>query len=410
VKRFKFQKDFSKLSKSSGVYSFKTKGEFLYIGKAANLKERVKNHFQQPTYKDLKFIDKIDKIGFIKTENEIEALILEAELIKKHLPKFNVLWRDDKNYFYVRVQKETFPRLLLIHQKKEGDIGPFVDGKALKETLKVLRKVFPYRSCRNIPKKSCLWHQLNRCPAPCSLKTKVPEAEKKIEKESKRNIKNLIKILKGQKNQVLKNLKREMKKDSKELNFEGAARARDQIKNLEKVLEHKIILSKESNWPETEKILQKIIKTNKPLFRIEAYDVSNFQGKEAVGAMIVFIEGEPRKHLYRKFKIRLKETPDDIAMLKEIINRRLKHKEWPRPNLVLIDGGKAQLNTALIMNSRIIALAKRKNEVFVDNKKKVLLKSLPREIRDLILQLRDEAHRSAITYHRKLRKKKLIEK
>jgi excinuclease ABC subunit C len=428
------KREISKLPKVSGVYCFKNK-RILYIGKAANIRERVKNHFQQPGYKDYLFLNKVKKIGYIKTDSEIEALILEANLIKKYQPKYNVIWKDDKNYFFVGITKEDFPRIFIAHQTKKlinssthqliTYIGPFVDGKALKQTLKVLRKIFPYRSCYKIPNRPCLWYHLNRCPAPCLLKSKfikeIPLNSLKIKKISQQNAKNLIKILKEGKNSVLKDLKREMKILAKNQNFEEAAKIRDKIEALERVMENAKIFeirTEFKEWPEIEEKLKGILKTKKKISRIEAYDVSNIQGKMATGSMITFIDGKADKNFYRHFKIKIEEKPNDIAMLKEVLSRRFNHPEWPFPDLILIDGGKSQLNVAMkckVQNAKckmikVMALAKRKNELFIEGKKNpILLKNLPREIFNLILQLRDEAHRFAISYHKKLRKKKLFD-
>jgi len=454
--RFKYtdKSKFASLPKGPGVYVFKKGAKLLYIGKAENIKERVKSHFQQPGFRDNLFISEVSKIGYIKTQSEIEALILEAELIKKEQPKFNILWRDDKNYFYVGITKEDFPRVFITHQplsesgirnqelgikkKKIPNssfiihnssfryVGPFVDGKALKATLKILRRAFPYRSCKKIPKRVCLWHQLNRCPAPCQIKIKNQKS--KIKNQCQRNTKNIIKILQAKKTQVLRDLKREMKKFSQSQEYERAAKIRNQIKALENILKHTNIflwaesavirkpwLSYYGSWKKVEKALKDILKVKRKILRIEGYDVSNIQGVQATGAMIVFEKGEPNKNEYRKFKIKIAEKPNDVAMLKEIISRRLNHPEWKFPQVMLIDGGRAQLNAALsrIRNKelgiRVMSLAKRKNELFIAGKKKpVLLKELPQEISNLILHIRDEAHRFAITYHKKLRKKAFI--
>jgi excinuclease ABC subunit C len=447
----------SKLPKSPGVYMFKDKKKILYIGKAANIRERVKNHFQQPGYKDYLFLDKIKKIGYIKTYSEIEALILEANLIKKYQPKYNVIWKDDKNYFFVGKTIEDFPRVFLTHQTKKPYpqpytlnpkyVGPFVDGKALKQTLKVLRKVFPYRTCKNLPKRPCLWYHLGRCPAPCLIKTpkenlrfptgqaklasQIPGFREKIQEDCQRNAENIFKILRGEKIQVLKTLKKEMKGASKLEDFERAAKMRDQIESLEKVLANvKIFYELETNyvikkpwqnyhvWRRIEKKLKKILKTERGISRIEAYDVSNIQGQEATGSMVTFINGLPEKNFYRKFKIKISGKPNDIAMLKETLNRRLNHPEWGMPDLILIDGGRAQLNVAcqclipgVKQKMKVVALAKKENKLFVEGKENpILLKSLPREIFNLILQLRDGAHRFALTYHKKLREKVLLER
>ena len=321
MEKFKYlsKSKISQLPRTPGVYAFKKDSKkdsrLFYIGKAANIRKRVKNHPE--------LLGLARQLGYIKTESEIEALILEANLIKKYQPKYNVVWRDDKNYFYICITKEVFPRVFITHQPKQYEkysqtMGPFVDGKALKQTLKNLRKVFPYRSCKTLPKKPCLWFHLGQCPAPCLFQSQ----------------------------------------------------------------------------------------------RIEAYDVSNIQGQQATGAMITFIKGKPDKNLYRRFKIKIAGKPNDVAMLKEVLQRRFKHPEWGWPDLILIDGGKAQLNAAKeIIKHKIpvMALAKKRNELFVENQKNpILLKNLPREIFNLILQVRDEAHRFARKYHLQLRRKALL--
>ncbi|KPJ55413.1 hypothetical protein AMJ47_00940 [Parcubacteria bacterium DG_72] len=385
MQKFKFSKN---LPKTAGVYAFSAKGGnnqgFLYIGKAANIKNRVKNHFNQPTYKDEMFLDKIKRIGYIKTESEIEALLLESELIKKYKPKYNTLWKDDKNYFYVAITKPGY--VSLTHQPTR--LGPFVDGKAIKKTLRILRKTFPYYTQKKHGKGLCSWCHLGLCPGP------EPDLKK-----HKKNINNLKAVLKGKSQKVLKDLKKEMQTASKNHDFEKAGELRDKISSLEKVLHNSKIISNYLipqagvwNW------------LGKRVSKIEAYDISNIQGKLAAGSMVVFINGRPAKNLYRKFKIKITGKPNDTAMIKEVLKRRLKHKEWPLPDLFLIDGGKPQLSAAkeVVKNIPVIALAKRNNELFID-KKPILLKNMSREISNLILQIRDEAHRFAIAYHKKLR-------
>ena len=435
------------LPKTAGVYGFKKGKEILYIGKASNIRERVKNHFGQPHSlweQTLLRQGFGGRVGFIKTDSEIEALVLEANLIKKYQPKYNVVWRDDKNYFFVGITKEDFPRTFITHQPKQapaslmrpGLVGPFVDGRALKQTLKTLRKVFPYRSCKTLPKRPCLWYQLGRCPAPCLTKSKVAKEinlEMKLKKECQASAKNLIKILQGKKTQVLKELKKEMKKVSASQDFEKATKIRDQIRALEKILSHAKIFSFLPSNGEggrrkftffalltgVEEELKKILKIKNRVSRIEAYDVSNIQGEAATGSMVTFINGLPDKNFYRKFKIKIAGKPDDVAMIKEVLRRRFTHPEWGFPDLILIDGGRSQLNATLdILNQRksaksasisVLALAKKENKLFIEgHKKPVSLKTLPREIFNLILQLRDEAHRFAISYHQKLREKGLL--
>jgi len=407
------EKDFEKLPKNSGVYFFYDKKNLIYIGKAINIKNRVKNHFQQPSYRDKFFIEKVNKIGFIETNSEITALILEANLIKKHQPKFNIVWRDDKNYFYVAITKSERPIVYITHQKTENTeyIGPFVEGNSLKKTLKFLRRVFPYYTTKTHPKNKCTYCHLDLCPGP------NPDL-----KLYKNNIKKLKLILQGKSNSVLNSLKKEMKILSKNENFEEAGKVRDKIFALEKIMAHTNVIEqkenqKTDNWENTKKILQGITNQPKKISRIECYDISNIQGNQATGSMVVFIDGVADKSQYKKFKIRLPEKPNDIAMLEEIITRRLAHTEWDYPEIMLIDGGIAQLNIAIKVKDlnlktrpiKIISIAKKYKELFIEGRKEpILLKILPREIYNLVLQLDDEAHRFAITYHKKLRKQNLL--
>ena len=430
MEKFNFLKrdKIKQLPKTSGVYAFKKGEEFLYIGKAANIKKRVKNHFSQPTFRDNLFLKNIKKVGYIKTDSEIEALILEAKLIKKHSPLFNILWKDDKKYFFVAQTKEEFPRIFITHQPKQKSkqkiryVGPFVEGKALKETLKTLRRVFPYRSCVRLPKKPCLWYQLDRCPAPCLLKSRlgeqIPIAKTNLKKECQHNTRNIIKILEGKKQRVVKNLKKRMTSFSKKQDYKNAAKTKRQLEALGKILAHARVLQSlrptgDKDWSQTQKELKKLFAIN--IERIEAYDISNIQGAQASGSMVVFKKGIPDKNSYRKFKIKSTEQPNDVAMIKEVLKRRLKHPEWPYPQLILIDGGKAQLNAAKetldksglnkkVHLIKLASLAKKENKLFLENKRMpVKLSSLAQSLEFLILFARDEAHRFAQKYHHKLR-------
>jgi len=422
MEKFKLinRQDSDMLPKTAGVYAFFEDKKLVYIGKAVNIRNRVKSH------KDF-FMGKVDKFGYFETGSEIEALILEANLIKKHQPKYNVVWRDDRNYFYVAIEKNSqkVPFIYITHQKKNGVdyVGPFVEGNALKKTLRFLRRAFPYYTTKKHSKLNCTWCHLGLCPGP------NPNLD-----EYKKNIKKLILILKGKRGTVLKSLRKEMKLLSKENKYEDAAKIRDRIYNLQQVMSHTHVINAgmdmSGNFATTKNtatdLLQKIIGIEK-INRIECYDVSNIQGKSATGSMIVFIDGKPEKSQYKKFKIFTKDTPDDIAMLKETIVRRLIHKEWNYPDAMLIDGGKAHLNIAIKckINSgsvfgssqkhyhyrhvKIMALAKGRQELFIENRNEPIpLKILPQEVQNLILQLDSEAHRFAISYHKKLRKNKLL--
>ncbi|MEK7542571.1 MAG: UvrB/UvrC motif-containing protein [Patescibacteria group bacterium] len=423
--RYITKEEMIEIPKAPGVYSFAAlrgaQGKaILYIGKAANLRERVKNHFHQPSYRDDLFIDQVERVGYIETESEIEALLLESQLIKKDLPKYNVMWKDGKQYLFVGMSAEELPRIFFTHQPANEKIqnttyiGPFTDGKALKRTLRNLRRVFPYYTVKKHGSKPCQYCHLGLCPGPAPNK-----------KEYQKSIRNLVALLEGKKPAVLKKLQKEMNAASKNQEYEKAGRLRDQMRDLEIIFSHAKVLrvSEEKtsiNWAETEKYLQKILATKQKISRVEAYDISNIQGKEATGSMPVFINGKPTKEHYRKFKIRLAGMPNDFAMLQEVITRRLAHAEWPYPDLMIIDGGKPQLSAALaalqtknykLPTIKLAAIAKKHNELFLPGKSKpFLLKDMPQSVSNFILYIRDEAHRFAIIYHRKLRKVDLLGK
>ncbi|MDD5145078.1 MAG: UvrB/UvrC motif-containing protein [Candidatus Pacebacteria bacterium] len=415
------RKDLCRLPHATGIYCFKKNGQLLYIGKAVDIRERVKSHFNSPSYRDVLYVDLVKRVGFIQTNSEIEALLLEAKLIKDFQPKYNILWKDDKNYFYVAVTQEECPRIFITHQSelktinyKIKTVGPFIEGKPLKKALQSLRRIFPYHTVKNHPKKPCLWCHLKMCPGP------DPDV-----KEYRRNIKKLVEILKGKTGKVLKDFKTEMKKASLSQNYERAAKLRDQIQSLERIMFHAKIFHPfeiepkgKLSWQEIQSFLKNLLKMKKDISRIEAFDVSNIQGNEATASMVTFVDGYPLKDLYRRFKIKIGGKPNDVAMIKEALIRRFSHSEWGFPDFILIDGGKPQINVALaskpqMPNSediRFTSLAKKYNEFFIEGQKEpIMLKSLPREISNLLLRLRDEAHRFAIAYHRKLRLKKLVQ-
>jgi len=444
-------KNIDNLPTTAGVYAFYTKIRVssdltpIYIGKAVNIKNRVKNHFSSPTYKDSIYINQIENIGFIETGSEIQALILEANLIKKNQPKFNQVWRDDKNYFFIAIarNKDKIPYIFITHQPKQNlqptsyklqpkYIGPFVDGNALKKTIRFLRKVFPYYTASKHSKLKCTYCHLDLCPGP------NPNLL-----EYKKNIKKLILVLEGKSSKVLNSLKKEMKLASSNQDFKEAIKLRDQIFALEKIMSHSEAhntskLSKKSwsqtsaksnDWENIEKKLQNILNYNKPIKRIECYDVSNIQGKFATASMVVFNQGLAQKSEYKKFRIKMENKPNDIAMIKEVISRRLKHKDWQYPEIIIIDGGKAQLNAGIKVKNQtseqfhrivpmIISIAKGRKDplrpqsearLFIeDQQDPIPLKNLPQEIYNLIKNLDNEAHRFAITYHKKLRNKNIF--
>ncbi len=408
------------LPKTAGVYLFYAGSEILYIGKAVNIRDRVKNHFQQPVFKDKLFLPKITRIEARETGSEIDALLLEANLIKQHLPKFNVLWRDDKNYFYVAISKndQKVPYVHLTHQKNEFNaeyIGPFIEGAPLKKIVKYLRRVFPHYTTAKHPKTACTWCHLGLCPGA------NPDLEK-----YKQDIKKLALVLQGKRTSALRELKKEMETLARANQFEEASKVRDRMFALERIMEHTHVMGSEqmanSQWPETQKKLQQILNITTPISKIECYDISNIQGKFAVGSMVVFVDALPDRSQYKKFRIRRENEPNDIAMLREVFTRRLKHPEWGYPQIMLIDGGIAQLNAAIRAKNategtkateaakdiKVISIAKGRQELFIEGEKMPIpLKNLPQEIYNLVKHLDDEAHRFAVAYHTKVRKRSM---
>jgi excinuclease ABC subunit C len=400
---------YGKIPNTPGVYLMKgARGEILYIGKAANLRRRVSSYFERPhDYRIQKMVSLIRKIDVESTDTALEALILEAEFIKKHQPPYNVLEKDDKSFLYVEFTKEKFPRVLLVRGKSLAAgkrFGPFIYGNSIREALKILRRVFPFgvhpvkaQSAHGAgfdskPLKPCFDYQIGLCPGTCIGATSVLEYGK--------NIRNLTLIFEGKKRRVLKALEKEMKRASKNLEFERAAILRRQIFGLKHIQDVSLI--------ETDKNFQFPI-SNFQKMRIEGYDISNISGTSAVGSMVVFRGTEPDKNEYRKFKIKTIMQSDDVGMMKEVLRRRF-HNPWPLPDLILIDGGLGQVNAArqvlgeFGLKIPVMGIAKgptRKKNEFVG--------SIPNGVASqTLIRVRDEAHRFAITYHRALRSGRML--
>lgn len=434
-----------------GVYFFKNAAhELLYIGKAAHLRSRIRSHFRSG-HKDPAFYRQVAHIEWQETNSEIEALILEALLIKKHQPPHNVVLRDDKSYFFVGFTKEKYPKVLITHQpieiknakfKVQNDnekfkityIGPFTSGRALRETLRLLQRVFPYCTCSEKHKRPCMRFQLGRCLGICCIRPdRLAPYEalilgeggtiERVRREYRRNIKNLKAILEGRTPRLLASLNREMAEASRRQDFEHAAIIRDQISSFEWVLAHAHVLtraglgSEESGSDEGTTALKELLAMNEAPRRIESYDISNIQGNFAVGSMVVFENGAPKKSDYRKFRIRTVQGANDVAMLKEVFSRRLKHPEWPLPNVVIVDGGIAQVNALASLAPAaltIIGFTKgpqhKGTRLTLSDKRTIPFERLPEPLKNLLTHVDNEAHRFAISYYRKLHRRRIKER
>lgn len=443
----------TRIPDSPGVYFFKKGGQILYIGKATSLRDRVKSYFS----KDLvgtrgavisDMVLKANDIEFLKTDSVLEALILENNLIKEYQPKYNTKEKDDKSYNYVVITKEDFPRVLIervrnIENEKKGHeilkkFGPYPNNTQLKEAIKIIRKIFPFRDrCRPFSSvllnrdepnritvaklfgqsfkisKPCFNRQLGLCPGVCDGSIN--------KKDYKKIIKNIVLFFEGKKERIIKNLEKEMADLAKNQKFEKADEIKKTLFALQHIQDISVIASETWQSRKFEDGLLSFARKDgqgknlDKVFRIEAYDIAHFSGEGNVGVMVVLEDGVPNKNEYRKFKIK-ESRQNDIGALREILERRLKHEEWKLPDIIVVDGGKAQINIArktiqtqlgsLTSKLKVVSVVKnerhRPSQILGDS-------NLARKFEQEILLANSEAHRFAIKYHRQsLAKKSLI--
>ena len=341
-------------------------------------------------------LEEAESIEFAQTDSVLEALILEASVIKKHQPRYNSREKDDKSYNYVTFTEEDFPKVIVT--RGSGTYGPFPHSGELKEALKIIRKIFPYSdSCtpcvalakRSRPCKPCFNVQLRLCPGPCA---------NLISKQDYRKIIRHLKLFfEAKKTELIKSLEKEMKALAREHKFEEAEKIKRQIFALEHIQDIALIKQDLENSSTALGATRKM--------RVEAYDIAHISGTDTVGVMTVAENNELTKSQYRKFKIR-NDKNDDTNNLKEIITRRLGHPEWPLPNLIVVDGGVAQINAALAilkannLDINVVGVVKDDR-----HKAREILGLRDKTLEKLVLLANVEAHRFAIGFHRKLRGK-----
>jgi excinuclease ABC subunit C len=401
---------------ASGVYLMKNAHEkVLYVGKAICLRKRVQSYFRKPDgdcSKTRVLVSEIKKIDWILTSSEAEALLLEASLIKKYHPKYNVNLRDDKSYPLILITKEEYPRIDVVRPRmgsaslKEGKLfGPYVDARLIREALTIIRSIFHYRACRLMPHKPCLDYHIGLCDAPCANKISA--------KEYQSIIRHVGLILDGRKDVLYRSLRQKMERHVEAKEFEKAATLRDQIRALGALYSG----TKDINYYKEAEQLKLVLGLSRPPERIEAFDISNTMGDQSVGSMVSFLNGAPDKNNYRRFRIREVQGIDDFQMIAEVVRRRyrrLKKEGALFPDLILIDGGKGQLSAAkkeleeLEVHVPLVSMAKRQEEVFLPGKRKAVVLSKDALGLRLLQRIRDEAHRFAINYHRHLRSKKVF--
>ncbi|MEI6528446.1 MAG: UvrB/UvrC motif-containing protein [bacterium] len=411
----------SKLPDVPGVYLFKKKGRILYIGKATSLKDRVKSYFGKdlistrgPLLVDMVYT--ADKVDFIATPSVLEALILEASLIKKHQPWYNTKEKDNKSFNYIIITNEEFPRVLIERGRnivggksfglESGErsnfkesirsyFGPYTNSSQLHEALKIVRKIFPFRdNCKIGQSRPCFNYQIGLCPGVC--------AGLLARKDYLKIISNIELFLGGKKDRLTKKLEKDMKELAQNWEFEKANKIKQTIFALNHIRDVSLIKSDFTSVIPAQAGIQE----NDKVFRIEAYDAAHLSGTNNVGVMVVMEDGELRKADYRKFIIK-ESRADDIAALKEMLERRLRHTEWPYPDVIVIDGGIAQLNmTKKVLEQgrtlfQVVAVTKddrHKAKAIIGDKKTVT------KFKKEILLINNEAHRFALAFHRKKRR------
>lgn len=419
MKRQSLQK--MKLPDAPGVYFFVgKKREILYIGRATSLRDRVKSYFKDDVIESrgpliVDMVTRAVKIDYLQTDSVLEAVIAEANLIKKWQPTANAREKDDKSFNFVAITREEYPQVLLVRGKDIDEakragylylFGPYPEGGVLKEGMKIIRKIFPYgdSKCTPLRGKACFNRQIGLCPGVCT-----GEISKK---EYGKTIRNLALFFEGKKNTIIKALQKEMSALAKKQKFEEADEVKKKIFSLTHIQD--LSLLKASIQEENIKEASSLTTNNYHLttaFRIEAYDVAHLGGKNVGGVMVVLEGRRIKKSEYRLFKIRTAKASDDVGALREVLERRLKHPEWPYPNVIAVDGGVAQKNMAENVlkeaNFDIAVVAVQKNERHQPENllgDETIIKNYKKEI----LFLNSEAHRFAIKYHRKMRRKSFL--
>lgn len=406
------------LPSSPGVYFHKNAdGEIIYVGKAAVLKNRVRQYFQH-SEKDTKtaaLVREIAMTDWIVVDTEMDALFLESEMIKRYLPKWNILLRDDKTVSYVRIDLKSEVPYVTLTRNPEGDdveyIGPFYAKRTVADALRILRKVFPYY-IKPYDGKKTLDTDLGLTPG-IEVGKSTPVAYKK-------QLKNLIRYLNGERKALLRDLEVQMKASAKAGNYEEAALLRNQLFGLQDLRKKIVFSNKEFMDISSDQALNQLkdlLGLERPPKRIEGYDISHQSGENVVGSMVVFINGVSDRAEYRKFKLHHQKN-DDTNNLREIIERRLKHEKWEYPDLIILDGGEGQLNAVkdLLAEAKIPVIGRNKSGDHTRNAAVVIV--VPDKgsfeinpnshMAKLIARIDEEAHRFAITYHRLLKRKNML--
>jgi excinuclease ABC subunit C len=424
---------------SPGVYLMKdAKGVVLYVGKAKNLRNRASHYFSKAAAEDARTADLVPLIAdidFLPAESEVDALLMEARLVKDIQPRFNIELKDDKTFPYLQIRmREDFPRVEFTRQPRRRGVrlyGPFTSARTLRHAIRVLQRIFQFRTCgldidANDSRwrwfRPCLLHSIRQCTAPCNFRV--------TKEEYRKQIRSLRMVLEGKKDRLIREMEKEMEEASKALLFEKAARLRDDIAALQGLGQRGDV--ERDVQPEVFPIdpkkglagLRKVLGLHQTPRTIEGVDIAHLGGSDTVASLVNFIDGLPFKPGYRRYRIKSVQGIDDFASIREVVTRRFRNAHSRRsggeeqvfPDILLIDGGKGQLNAALeafavlgVEPPCLISLAKREEEIYRPGEAEPLRLSRHAAALRLLQYVRDEAHRFAQHYHHILRRKKLEE-
>lgn len=394
-----------------GCYLYKdSAGQIIYVGKAKNLQSRVRQYFglkNTLSPKTQLLVEHIARIDAIPTDSEFDALLLEATLIRKYLPKYNAIARDDKSPLYITITfDEPLPHILFTRKREleqhvhRAIFGPFQSARIARSLMQSVRRIIPYCTQKHRDGKPCFYTHLGLCkPCPSSIKTK------KLASVYRSNLKKIALLLSGRARRVRTILEKKMHECGDHLAFEEAGEYKKQLDVLNMLLTHRfdtgIFID---NTSDRLTALSRILHLP-ALQRIECIDISTLQGQWSTGSLVVFTDGIPDTNEYRRFRIRAAGIPNDVGMMAEVIKRRFSHPEWPIPNLLVVDGGKGQVTAAKHAPVPVIGLAKRFEKIIVaDGDGFRVIRLSPSSLAlQLVQHIRDEAHRFAKRYHTHLR-------
>ncbi len=397
----------------------------MYIGKSILVKARLLSHLEnaKKSEKEASYVQGADSLELIQTDSEFRALVLEAQLIQTHRPKYNVRWMDDKSYLYIKITlKDDFPKILLVRRENEARakyFGPFPSKWVAQEVLKEIRRVFPFCTQHKLTKTKCFYAKIGLCD-PCPNVSRTPEDKRQY----RANIRNVVKTLGGDSTVVLKGLRNKLQQHTNDLEYEQALILRDKIVRFESLFANRLFGHDEwqehnqsqDNTQSLQILLTKYFPQLDSLERIECYDISNLSLRESTASMVVFTNGQIDTAQYRKFRIKHPKTLSDFDMMAEALQRRCDNA-WPTPNLIVIDGGKPQLRKVLgvtlvsdqFARVPVIGLAKNPDRIICGVKDfPVLRPRLNNRGFNLLQHMRDEAHRFAKKYHVHLRTKAMM--